>query len=418
MTRMAEAKSFAITKREVWEAYKRVKANRGAGGVDGVSIAEFEQDLSKNLYRIWNRMASGSYFPPPVKRVDIPKGDGRTRPLGIPTVADRIAQMVVKRRLEPLLEPVFHADSYGYRPGRSAHDAVRAARERSWRHDWVLDLDIKGFFDNLDHGLLLKAVRRHTDCRWVVLYVERWLKADVLMPDGTLLKREKGTPQGGVISPLLANLFLHYAFDKWMERHHPEVPFERYADDAICHCASQAQAESLLTALRDRLAACRLELHPEKTRVVYCADANRRGGHATRRFDFLGYTFKPRWAKSRHGRVFTSFSPAVSAKAGKAMRHVIRGWGLQRLSCYSLGELLTRFHPVLVGWVRYYGLFHPSSLQRALRSLDFHLVRWAQRKYKRLRGHIARAWDWLTRLRRRAPTLFPHWSLATMATER
>ena len=188
---MAEAKSFAIAKREVWEAYKRVKANRGAGGVDGVSIAEFEQDLSKNLYRIWNRMASGSYFPPPVKRVDIPKGDGRTRPLGIPTVADRIAQMVVKRRLEPLLEPVFHADSYGYRPGRSAHDAVRAARERSWRHDWVLDLDIKGFFDNLDHELLLKAVRRHTDCRWVVLYVERWLKADVLMPDGTLLKREK-----------------------------------------------------------------------------------------------------------------------------------------------------------------------------------------------------------------------------------
>ena len=221
-----------------------------------------------------------------------------------------------------------------------------------------------------------------------------------------------------MISPLLANLFLHYAFDKWMERHHPEVPFERYADDAICHCASQAQAELLLTALRDRLAACRLELHPEKTRVVYCADANRRWGHATRRFDFLGYTFKPRWAKSQYGRVFTSFSPAVSDKAGKAMRHVIRGWGLQRLSCYSLGELLTRFHPVLVGWVRYYGLFHPSSLQRALRSLDFHLVRWAQRKYKRLRGHITRAWDWLTRLRRRAPTLFPHWSLTTMATER
>jgi group II intron reverse transcriptase/maturase len=418
MTRMAEAKSFAIAKREVWEAYKRVKANRGAGGVDGVSIAEFEQDLSKNLYRIWNRMASGSYFPPPVKRVDIPKGDGRTRPLGIPTVADRIAQMVVKRRLEPLLEPVFHADSYGYRPGRSAHDAVRAARERCWRHDWVLDLDIKGFFDNLDHGLLLTAVRRHTDCRWVVLYVERWLKADVLMPDGTLLKREKGTPQGGVISPLLANLFLHYAFDKWMERHHPAVPFERYADDAICHCASQAQAESLLTELGDRLAACRLELHPEKTRVVYCADANRRGDHVNRRFDFLGYTFKPRWAKNRHGRVFTSFSPAVGDKAGKAMRHVIRGWGLQRLNRYSLDELLTRFRPVLVGWVRYYGLFHPSSLQRALRSLDFHLVRWAQRKYKRLRGHITRAWDWLTRLRRRAPTLFPHWSMATMATER
>lgn len=418
MTHVAEAKSFDIAKREVWEAYKRVKANRGAGGVDGVSIAEFEQELSKNLYRIWNRMASGSYFPPPVKRVDIPKGDGRTRPLGIPTVADRVAQMVVLRRLEPVLEPEFHADSYGYRPGRSAHDALRTARVRCWRRDWVLDLDIKGFFDNLDHELLMKAVRRHTDCRWVVLYIERWLKAEVLMPDGTLMKPEKGTPQGGVISPLLANLFLHYAFDRWMDRHHPEVPFERYADDAICHCDSQAQAESLRAELRDRLAACRLELHPEKTRVVYCADANRRGDHAIRRFDFLGYTFKPRRAKNRHGRLFTSFSPAVSDKAGKAMRHEIRGWGLQRLSRYALGELLTRIRPVLVGWVRYYGLFHPSSLQRALKTLDFHLVRWAQRKYKQLRGHITRAWDWLTRLRRRAPTLFPHWSAAIMATGR
>ena len=267
MTRVVEAKSFDIAKREVWDAYKRVKANRGAAGGDGVTITVFEQDLSKNLYRIWNRLASGSYFPPPVKRVDIPKGDGKTRPLGIPTVADRIAQMVVQRRLEPLLEPVFHASSYGYRPGRSAHDALRAARNQCWRHDWVLDLDIKGFFDNIDHDLLMKAVRRHTDCRWAVLYIERWLKADVLMPDGQLLTRDKGTPQGGVISPLLANLFLHYAFDQWMVRRHPKVPFERYADDIICHCDSQAEAESLRAELEARLAACRLELHPEKTRA-------------------------------------------------------------------------------------------------------------------------------------------------------
>jgi len=245
MTRVVEAKSFDIAKREVWDAYKRVKANRGAAGGDGVTIAVFEQDLSKNLYRIWNRLVSGSYFPPPVKRVDIPKGDGKTRPLGIPTVADRIAQMVVQRRLEPLLEPVFHASSYGYRPGRSAHDALRAARNQCWRHDWVLDLDIKGFFDNIDHDLLMKAVRRHTDCRWVVLYIERWLEADVLMLDGQLLTHDKGTPQGGVISPLLANLFLHYAFDRWMVRRHPKVPFERYADDIICHYDSQAEAESL-----------------------------------------------------------------------------------------------------------------------------------------------------------------------------
>src|SRR5450631_691745 len=384
MMRMAEAKSFDIAKREVWEAYKRVKANRGAAGGDGVTIAEFERDLSKNLYRIWNRMASGSYLPPPVKRVDIPKGDGKTRPLGIPTVADRIAQMVVQRRLEPLLEPVFHANSYGYRPGRSAHDALRVARSQCWRHDWVLDLDIKGFFDNIDHDLLMKAVRRHTDCRWAVLYIERWLKADVLMPDGKLTKRDRGTPQGGVISPLLANLFLHYAFDQWMVRRHPKVPFERYADDIICHCDSQAEAESLRMELEERLAAWR--------------------------FDFLGYTFKPRQAMNRRGQLFISFSPAVGDKAGKAMRHEIRGWGLQRLNRYDLGELLARIRSVLVGWVRYYGLFHPSSLQSALKTLDHDLVRWAQRKYKKLRGRCMRAWDWLRALRQREPTLFPHWS--------
>lgn len=274
---MSEAKSFDITKREVWDAYKRVKANRGAAGVDGVGIIEFDHDLSKNLYRIWNRMASGSYFPSPVKRVDIPKGDGKTRPLGIPTVADRIAQMVVRRRLEPLLEPVFHKDSYGYRPGRSAHHAVRVARDRCWQRPWVLDLDIKGFFDNIDHDLLMKAVQRHTSCRWTALYIKRWLTVDVVMPDGTRQMRDRGTPQGGVISPLLANLFLHYAFDKWMERQHPKVLFERYADDIICHCASEAEAQSLLTDLKARMAQCQLELHPEKTQVVYCVDANRRG---------------------------------------------------------------------------------------------------------------------------------------------
>ena len=411
-------KSFEISKREVWEAYKRVKAKRGGPGVDGVSIEMFEQDLSKNLYRIWNRMASGSYFPPPVKRVEIPKGDGRTRPLGIPTVADRIAQMVVQRRLEPRLEPVFHADSYGYRPKRSAHDALRVVRDRCWRHDWVLDLDIKGFFDNIDHDLLMLAVHRHTDCRWVALYVERWLKADVVLPDGTRQRRERGTPQGGVISPLLANLFLHYAFDKWMEREHRNVQFARYADDIVCHCDSLTQAEALRGELQARLAACRLELNLEKTRVVYCADADRRGSYAEKRFDFLGYTFKPRQALNRAGQLFTSFSPAIGDDAGSALRQEIRRWGLSRLSRYSLGELLARICPKVVGWVRYYGLFHPSALQQALRTLDLHLVRWAQRKYKRLRGHVTRAWHWLEQLHKRAPALFPHWSAAIRATGR
>lgn len=332
---MDKAKPFCIAKREVWEAYKQVKANRGAAGVDGQSIAEFDEDLSNNLYRIWNRMSSGSYLPPPIRRVDIPKGDGKTRPLGIPTVADRVAQMVVKRYLEPILEPVFHDDSYGYRPGRSAHHALSVTRQRCWRYDWVLDLDIKGFFDNIDWTLLMRAVRRHTDCKWVLLYVERWLNAPVCMPDGTLAIREKGTPQGAVISPILANLFLHYAFDRWMQEHHPSILFERYADDVVCHCRSESEALALRHALEGRLAACKLELHPDKTKIVYCKDANRRGNYPQQRFDFLGYTFRPRTAMNRSGELFVSFSPAVSEKAAKAMRMKIRRWKLHHQLCAS-----------------------------------------------------------------------------------
>ena len=267
-----EAKPFKIPKREVWEAFKRVKANQGAAGVDEQSIAEFEADLRNNLYKLWNRLSSGSYFPPPVLRVEIPKADGGIRPLGIPTVADRVAQEVARRYLEPILEPVFHTDSYGYRPGKSATDAVGKARERCWRYDWVLDLDIKGFFDSIDWELMLKAVRCHTNCPWVLLYIERWLKAPVQMEDGSVVPRTAGTPQGGVISPLLANLFLHYAFDMWMAREFPHIPFERYADDAICHCRSAEEARALWSALGDRLAACKLVLHPVKTKVVYCKD--------------------------------------------------------------------------------------------------------------------------------------------------
>ena len=266
---MDKAKPFCISKREVWEAYKRVRANRGAAGVDGQTLAQFDEDLSGNLYRIWNRMSSGSYMPARVRRVEIPKSDGRMRPLGVPTVADRIAQMVVKRRLEPKLEAVFHEDSYGYRPRRSAHQALGVARKRCWGQDWVLDLDIKGFFDNIDHELMMRAVRRHTDCTWKLLYIERWLKAGVQMPDGSVVESDKGTPQGGVISPLLANLYLHYAFDKWMQKHWPQIAFERYADDVICHCDSQAQATELWQALAQRMQQCKLELHSQKTQIAY-----------------------------------------------------------------------------------------------------------------------------------------------------
>jgi group II intron reverse transcriptase/maturase len=296
---VTKAKPFDIPKREVWEAFKKVKANRGAAGVDGQSIADFEADLTNNLYKLWNRLSSGSYFPPPVRRVDIPKASGGKRPLGIPTVADRVAQEVVRRYLEPRLEPVFHADSYGYRPGRSAIDAVRTARQRCWRYDWVLDIDIKAFFDSLDHELLLRAVRRHTDCPWVLLYIERWLKAPMQREDGGIEPRDAGTPQGGVVSPILANLFLHYAFDIWMTRTYPAVQFERYADDAVCHCRTRQQAKALRAALEERFAACGLVLHPQKTKIVYCKDTNRKGRYPDVLFDFLGYTFRPRLTASR-----------------------------------------------------------------------------------------------------------------------
>lgn len=410
---MDNAKPFCISKREVWEAYKRVKVNQGAAGVDGQSIEQFEEDLENNLYRLWNRMCSGSYYPPPVRRVDIPKGDGQTRPLGIPTVSDRIAQMVVQRYLEPIVEPLFHEDSYGYRPGRSAHQALSVARQRCWRYDWVLDLDIKSFFDTIDWELLLRALRRHTDCKWVLLYVERWLKAPVCMLDGTLAERSQGTPQGAVISPLLANLFLHYAFDRWMAVQHPDIPFERYADDIICHCMSEAQARSLRDALGQRLTQCHLELHPHKTKIVYCKDANRRGSYPEQRFDFLGYTFRPRSSKNGTGKLFVSFAPAVSEKAAKAIRQRMRRWRLHHRNDLALEEIARWTQPMLMGWVRYYGRFHASALRRALRTLDGFLVRWAQRKYKRLRAHKGRAWQWLWRVHARQPDLFAHWALVS-----
>jgi RNA-directed DNA polymerase len=409
---MNKAKPFCIAKREVWEAYKQVKANRGAAGVDGQSIEDFERDLSNNLYRIWNRMSSGSYFPPPVRRVDIPKGDsGKTRPLGIPAVADRIAQTVVKRYLEPILEPKFHKDSYGYRPGKSAHDALAVARQRCWQRDWVLDLDIESFFERIDWELLMRAVRHHTDCKWVLLYIERWLKAPVSMPDGTSVSRERGTAQGSVVSPVLANLFLHYAFDLWMQREYPDIPFERYADDAICHCRSEAQAQDLRRALEKRFAECRLQLHPQKTKVIYCKDANRPVAYPAISFDFLGFTFRPRSARNRDGRHFVSFLPAVSKQATKRLRQRVRRWRLHMRNDLDLETVAASVRPALSGWVRYYGRFYPSKLRGELRTIDEFIVRWAMRKYKRFRGRQMASWDWLRSVKRRNPQLFAHWGL-------
>jgi group II intron reverse transcriptase/maturase len=411
-----KAKPWSIPKQWVWDAYKRVKANRGAAGVDDQSIEQFDREIGNNLYKLWNRMSSGSYFPPPVKRVYIDKRGGGTRPLGIPTVSDRIAQAVAKGYLEPELEKHFHPDSYGYRPGKSALDAVGMARRRCWQYAWVLDLDIRSYFDSISHELLLRAVRKHTDCRWVPLYIERWLKAPVQLEDGTLETREKGTPQGSVVSPLLSNLFLHYTFDRWMSKHYPDIPFERFADDALCHCVSEEQAKSLRDALERRFAECGLELHPEKTKIVYCKDDDRRGHYSQEKFDFLGYTFQARRSKNRWGKYFVNFSPGVSSAATRSIREEIRNWQLGCRVDRWIDDLARMFNPVIRGWMTYYGRYYKSALYPALRYLDRRLARWAMAKYKRLRRHRRRAEQWVRKAASRDPRLFAHWPLLHHAT--
>lgn len=408
---MSKTKSFIISKQAVWESYLKVKSNQGAAGVDGCSIAEFEGDLKNNLYKLWNRMSSGSYFPPPVMRVEIPKGDGKMRALGIPTVADRIAQMVVKNHIEPELEAVFHPDSYGYRPKRSAKQAISLARKRCWQHDWVIDMDIKGFFDNISHDLMMKAVKKHTKEQWVLLYVERWLKAPVQLMSGEIEERTMGTPQGGVISPLLANLFLHYAFDHWMQRNYPHNPFERYADDAVVHCNSEAQARELKTEIEKRMEQCDLELHPEKTKIVYCQDDNRSEGHEFHNFDFLGFCFRPRLSRNKHGRYFVNFSPGIAPKSKKAIFSEIRQWCLHRRSDLSVKELANRLNPVVRGWIEYYGAFFKSELIFLVYHLDKLIYRWVIRKYKKHGSNFKKAESWVKRIKSTAPNYFVHWNL-------
>ncbi|MGX1356985.1 group II intron reverse transcriptase/maturase [Bradyrhizobium elkanii] len=413
---MDSGKPLPITKRMVWEAYKLVKKKGKAAGVDGQSLEDFAGDLENHLYRLWNRLASGSYFPPPVRRVEIPKAGGGVRPLGIPTVADRIAQMVVKRCLEPELDGEFDPDSYGYRPGKSAHQAIEQARKRCWQHDWVVDLDIKSFFDTIDHELLMRAVYRHTKADWIRLYIERWLKAPVEMPDGSVQARTTGTPQGGVVSPILANLFLHYVFDVWMKGSYPHIPFERYADDVICHCRTRQEAEELKSALERRFADCHLLLHPAKTKVVYCADSNRRRSYPHIHFDFLGFSFRPRMAKNRWGRIFTCFLPGVSPNSLKEMRARIRGWRLPQHSPLPLEDIARSLNPVLRGWDQYYGRFYPTELRRLYEYFDERLGAWLRCKYKQLKGHRGRSLRKLNEMAKQNPKLFVHWQKLGRAT--
>jgi RNA-directed DNA polymerase len=415
---LSKAKPFGISKRVVFESYLRVKANKGAAGVDEESIADFEKDLKNNLYKIWNRMSSGSYFPPAVRLVEIAKKGGGQRKLGVPTVSDRIAQMVAKMYFEPEVDCYFHPDSYGYRPGKSAIEAVGVARKRCWRHDWVLDCDIKAFFDEIDHELLMRAVRKHTDNKWLLLYIERWQKAPVQAEDGTLISREKGSPQGSVISPLLANLFLHYAFDEWMRRNHDNIPFERYADDILVHCTSERQARWIKAVIERRLKECRLELNPEKTKIVYCRDSRRKGKYPDKKFDFLGYTFRPRGSKDRYGRLFVGFLPAISDEAAKTIRSTIRSWRIHRMTDKSLKDLACMFNPKIRGWINYYGQFYKSALYRVLNQLNGALQRWAMRKYKKLRRRRRKAFHWMGRIAKQMPHLFAHWRLVRQTAGR
>jgi RNA-directed DNA polymerase len=410
---MSETKPFSISRRLVSLAYQKVRSNKGAGGVDGVNLEAFETAYKDHLYKLWNRMSSGSYMAPPVKLVEIPKKGGGLRPLGIATVADRIGQTVVRGLLEPSLELIFHKDSYGYRPGRSAIQALSRARERCWKLNWVVDVDIKGYFDNIPHDLLMKAVRRHCQVSWMLLYIERWLKAPLQKADGTIVERNKGVPQGSIIGPVLANLYLHYGMDKWLEREYPECRFERYADDAIIHCRTMSEAIKLKNALSDRLKACGLELHPEKTQIVYCKDSNRRQrGGSRMTFDFLGYTFKPRLAQnSQRGEWFTTWLPAVSGKAMRSMNEKMRKWEVLRRTTNTLQEVAAEINPVLTGWINYYSKFYKAKLVNFMHIVNVKLASWARRKYKNLRASEMKAIRWLHGVSVRQPTLFAHWAL-------
>lgn len=405
----SSGKSFEISKWEVWEAYQQVKRNQGAAGVDGVSIAEFETNLKNNLYRVWNRMSSGTWFPPAVRAVEIPKPHGGgTRMLGIPCVADRVAQTVVAKRLEAAVEPVFHGDSFGYRPGRSALEAVERCRERCWRRDWVVDLDVARFFDSVPWDLIVKAVEAHTDVPWVTLYVQRWLAAPVQMPDGTIADRDRGTPQGSPISPVLANLFMHYAFDVWLEREFPTVQFERYADDAVLHCVTERQAHRVLAALQERMAEVGLRLHPDKTRIVYCKDGRRCGSYEHTSFTFLGFTFRARDARAKDGRRFLSFSPAISKDALKKISGVVRCWRLHRRVNLTFTELATMINPIVAGWMQYYGHFRRSALYSLLARINAYLMRWIRKKYRRLQA-LRTAQRKLAEITHQYPRLYAHW---------
>lgn len=414
---MKEGKSFEISQHQVLEAYKRVRANRGAGGIDGIDFDEFEKDYKNNLFKLWNRMSSGSYFPKAVRGVEIPKKNGKKRLLGIPTIEDRVAQMVVRMSFESIVEPIFCQNSYGYRPNRSATDAIGITRERCWKMPWILEFDIVGLFDNIDHELMMRAVIKHTDSKWMILYIERFLKAPMKLPNGDVKQRTTGTPQGGVISPVLANLFLHYTFDMWMDRNFPGNPWARYADDAVIHCKTKEEAEIILYKLRERMKECMLELHPEKTRIVYCRSDrnNKEEKQEHESFDFLGFTFRKRFSRSKDGHFFNGFTPAVSSGSSKAFRDKIKEirYNNKKSTIFVLAELM---NPVIRGWANYFSKFSSREARKSLNYVNQSLVKWAIGKFKRVKGSKWKAWRYLERVAKSNSDLFYHWQMGIIPT--
>jgi RNA-directed DNA polymerase len=406
----AETKSIPITKRMIWESYKRVRRNKGAAGIDEETLVMYEERLQDNLYMLWNRMSSGSYFPPPVLEVEIAKDDGRKRKLGVPTVNDRVAQQVIKSYLEPRFEAEFSPQSYGYRPLKSAHQAVEQVRKNVRYRHWVIDMDISGFFDNMSHEHLQKAIERHVQEKRAKMYITRWLQAPIEDRKGNKRTRDgKGTPQGGVISPLLANLFLHYGFDKWLEKTYPDLCFVRYADDIIVHCNSQEEAEAVLMAIKERLRECCLQLNEEKTKIVYCKRDFRRDKFKTVQFDFLGFSFQSRPTSTKEGVMFVGYDCAISRKSVNKIVEEFRKSEFHRWTTSSIYRIAEAFNPKIRGWINYYGKFRIHKLMRIFRIFHWRLIKWEVKRYGRFGGSMHKAGRWLRDLANSYPGLFVHW---------
>lgn len=404
MTDYFEVKSQPITKVMVWQAYKKVKSNRGASGIDGMSWEQLDTNLSKQLYKLWNRLTSGSYYPEPVKEVAIGKKDGGIRNLGIPTLLDRIAQEVVKHQLEKIVEPIFHQHSYGYRPHRSSHDAVKQSCSSCFNHDFAIDIDIKGFFDTIDHDLLLKSVAHYCQDKWILMYVERWLKAGVVRSDGQEMQTESGTPQGGVISPLLANIFLHIVFDSWMDKEHPEKPFERYADDIVVHCKTEKQAQYVLRAIEKRMKQCKLELHPKKTKIVNLRGKSEK--NYPKSYDFLGFTIRPNQAKI-NGKYYEVPSIFVSKRSRTAILEKFKAIEIHKRRI-SLELLAAKLNPIIRGVINYFHKFSDNHMRCVWNELNAKLLKWV--KWEKGMYKYS-AINWLRNQYKQKPKLFSHWLL-------